>query len=590
MSRTLLLCFIHGFKGDDDTFQNFPLDLKKEVSQKLPDHNVESVVFPKYETKGELKQSTELFLDWLKERVMEVRKAHSEQPWPPNDRSVGVILVAHSMGGFVAADSLFSVLNDRLSKEKPDDHIYPPIQGILTFDTPFNGLARSMFVYGAFSNYQKVSSVFNVMTALSAAPAGLGKMAMKRSAAVLPAARSSRPAWKGWQLIALRTGTVGAIAAGGVTAYIHREKIMEGVRNMRNLNKESMKEGVKGGYQSSVDALSQGLAYINRGNVGKSFEYLSEHFTFVGSLMKQQELNRRLERMGELKGVGIHNFYCSLGENGVWSGGYFVPERTFCAVPDKDHLAHPLFSRQVIKEIEDEVQAHMSMFHPEKNEKYQSMTEEASNYVVRWFNDDSPIEDDPKFAVPPPPEPIEQPVETDADGTQIPKTEEIAKAEKAETGEEPQQKAEDDGGEDRGDLPSPLDIAAAASMVPLPDDDDAAPATLQTEGGDDDEQKRTYMRYLFGVAQSAGTGLASYVPRQMPDMPQMPQMPNMPSGPSFKSFIPTQMPSMPSVNVWGKKQQQQSSDASQETPAATEAQKETPAAAPAVAAESEAAK
>ncbi|KAK7959215.1 uncharacterized protein PG986_004069 [Apiospora aurea] len=590
MSRTLLLCFIHGFKGDDDTFQNFPLDLKKEVSTKLPDHNVESVVFPKYETKGELKQSTELFLDWLKERVMEVRKAHSEKPWPPNDRSVGVILVAHSMGGFVATDSLFSVLNDRLAHEEHDDHIYPPIQGMLTFDTPFNGLARSMFVYGAFSNYQKVSSVFNVMTALSAAPAGLGKMAMKRSAAVIPAARSSRPAWKGWQLIALRTGTVGAIAAGGVTAYIHREKIMEGVRNMRNLNKESMKEGVKEGYQSSVDALSQGLAYINRGNVGKSFEYLSEHFTFVGSLMKQQELNRRLERMGELKGVGIHNFYCSLGENGVWSGGYFVPERTFCAVPDRDHLAHPLFSRQVIRKVEDEVQAHMSMFHPDKNEKYQSMTEEASNYVVRWFNDDSPIEDDPKFAAPPPPEPIEQPVETDADGTQIPKTEEIAKAEKAEEGDESKTQAEGDDGADRGDLPSPLDIAAAASMVPLPDDDDAAPATLQAEGGDDEEQKRTYMRYLFGVAQSAGTGLASYVPRQMPDMPQMPGMPQMPSGPSFKSFIPTQMPSMPSVNAWGKKHHQKSSDASQESAVETEVPKETPAAAPAVAAESETSK
>lgn len=53
-----------GEQGDDDTFQNFPLDLKKEVSKKLPEHIVESVVFPKYETKGELKQSTELFLDW----------------------------------------------------------------------------------------------------------------------------------------------------------------------------------------------------------------------------------------------------------------------------------------------------------------------------------------------------------------------------------------------------------------------------------------------------------------------------------------------------------------------------------------------
>lgn len=34
----------------------------------------------------------------LKERVMDMRKKKSEKPWPANDRDVGVILVAHSMG------------------------------------------------------------------------------------------------------------------------------------------------------------------------------------------------------------------------------------------------------------------------------------------------------------------------------------------------------------------------------------------------------------------------------------------------------------------------------------------------------------
>jgi hypothetical protein len=157
--------------------------------------------------------------------------------------------------GFVAADALFSVLNDRITDEQDENSpIFPLIQGILTFDTPYNGLARSMFVYGAFSNYQKVSSVFNVMTAITAAaPSTLSKMAFNRSAASLPAARSSNPAWKSWQLIAVKTGTVGAIAAGGVAAYMHRKEILEGVKSMRNLNKDTVKEG----YQQSVDALGQ---------------------------------------------------------------------------------------------------------------------------------------------------------------------------------------------------------------------------------------------------------------------------------------------------------------------------------------------
>lgn len=34
----------------------------------------------------------------VKGKVMEIRKAKLSNPWPPEDRNVGVILVAHSMG------------------------------------------------------------------------------------------------------------------------------------------------------------------------------------------------------------------------------------------------------------------------------------------------------------------------------------------------------------------------------------------------------------------------------------------------------------------------------------------------------------
>ncbi|KAI0466500.1 hypothetical protein F4859DRAFT_526600 [Xylaria cf. heliscus] len=553
MPRTLLLCFLHGFKGNDDTFRTFPDDLKTQVAKQLPDDNVESVVYPKYETKGELGQCSVAFLEWLKERVMDVRKARCEKPWPPHDRDVGVILVAHSMGGFVASDTLFLILNEKLSTSSSEDRdtpIFPLIQGIMTFDTPFNGLARSMFVYGAFSNYQKVSSVFNVMTALSAAPAAFGKTAFRRTAAGLPSkGTSSNPAWKGWQLVAVRTGTVGAIAAGGVAAYMHRRQIMEGMKSMRNLNKESVKEG----YQQGLDTISQGLAYINRGNVGRSFEYLSDHFTFVGALLKQQELARRLERMALLRGVGIHDYYTSLGENGMWSGGYFVPERTFCAVPSKDHQAYHIFSRRIIKNVDDEVQAHMSMFIRDKNDEYEQMTEEAANLVVRWFNDDSDIVDDPKF-VEPSPEPIQQPVTTTPDGQEIPKTDDIMGGPGSTT--EGLAGAQDDGIEIPDE--SPLDITAAAAAVPLPDDDEEVPSVAGTS----DTEKSNYMRYLMGIAQQAGTGVKSYVPTKMPEMP---------SGSSFKSFVPRSMPQMPqipsiprpTVNIFGKKQQQGASNSAE---------------------------
>ncbi|KAJ2985109.1 hypothetical protein NUW58_g5712 [Xylaria curta] len=527
MPRTLLLCFLHGFKGDDDTFRTFPADLKAQVAKQLPEENVESVVYPKYETKGELGQCSTAFLSWLKERVMDVRKARCEKPWPPNDREVGVILVAHSMGGFVASDTLFLVLNERLAESEGSSlPIFPLIQGILTFDTPFNGLARSMFVYGAFSNYQKVSSVFNVMTALG----------------------TSNPAWKGWQLVAVRTGTVGAIAAGGVAAYMHRRQIVEGMRSMRNLNKESVKEG----YQQSVDTISQGLAYINRGNVGRSFEYLSDHFTFVGALLKQNELARRLERMALLEGIGIHDYYTSLGENGMWSGGYFVPERTFCAVPGTEHRAYHLFERRIITNVDDEVQAHVSMFIRDKNDKYEQMTQEASNLVVRWFTDDSDIFDDPKFAEPVS-DPVEQPVTTTPEGQEIPKTDGILGSSDSAT--EELTSAKDDGFEIPDE--SPLDITAAAAAVPLPDDDEDVPPVADTS----EARKSNYMRHLMEIAQQAGTGVKSYVPTKMPEMP---------SGPSFTSFVPRsmpqmpQMPSIPTVNIFGKKKEPQEANNAEE--------------------------
>ncbi|KAI3328767.1 hypothetical protein F4824DRAFT_516990 [Ustulina deusta] len=545
MPRTLLLCFLHGFKGSDDTFRTFPEDLKTQVTKQLPEDNVEAVVYPKYETKGELGQCSTAFLSWLKERVMDVRKARCEKPWPPHDREVGVILVAHSMGGFVASDTLFLILNERLAaaeKEASDSDlpIFPLIQGILTFDTPFNGLARSMFVYGAFSNYQKVSSVFNVMTALSAAPAAFGKTAFRRNAASLPSRGSSNPAWRGWQLVAVRTGTVGAIAAGGVAAYMHRQQIVDGMRSMRNLNKESVKEG----YQQGVDTISQGLAYINRGNVGRSFDYMSDHFTFVGALLKQQELAQRLERMALLKGIGIHDYYASLGENGMWSGGYFVPERTFCAIPSKDHQAYRLFSRRIIKHVDDEVQAHMSMFIRDKNDEYDQMTQEASNLIIRWFTDDSGIVDDPKF-IEPSPEPVEQPVTTTPDGQEIPMTDGITGSPDLTTGI--LTGSEDDGIEIPDE--SPLDITAAAAAIPLPDDDEDVPPVADTK----EAQNSNYMRYLMGIAQQAGTGVKSYVPTKMPEMP---------AGPSFKSFVPRSMPQLPqmpsiprpSVGIFSRKQ------------------------------------
>ncbi|CAK7211002.1 hypothetical protein SCUCBS95973_000982 [Sporothrix curviconia] len=664
MPRILLLCFVHGFKGGDNTFRSFPDDLKDAVSALVPDHDcVETVVYPRYETKGELAAASQTFLEWLKARVMDVRKAHLDTPWPPNDRQVGVVLVAHSMGGFVAADALCLALDEQKAAQeeaeasgKSEDGsgaprlpapppLFPPIQGLLALDTPYNGLSRSMFVYGAFSNYSKVQTVFNVMTAVAAGPMALGRLALSRAARPTASSSGSRSsssssstaAWKMWQLVAVRTGTVGAIAAGGVAAYTHRKSIMAGVDRVRRGWKAGEAEAEVGSdgetasaekgaanasasdgeakkrlslresYQSGVDAIGQGLAYINRRNVGASFAWLSAHFTFVGALLKQTELNHRLQRLAGLRGgLGVHDLYVSLGANGYWSGGYFVPERTFCAIPEAtgdkkerktsgekegekentgedDELVSALFERWTMQNCDDEVQAHISMFKRDKNTEYDAMAARAAQLVAGWFANEEPVVDtmgplrvaeasDQSTAATAAPATEEDVICVTDEGVEI-VTQSDAQAQDMEKA------VDNEGLSDE----SPIDIAATASLMERAQGGEdttagtadkggsaekgssAASAIVIDDDGDDDDggastitpipadDRASYLRHLLSVAQNASTGLkrvsewSSQLPAKMPRidglaMPSMPKMPDMPNMASMPKSASTLIP------------------------------------------------
>lgn len=56
-AELLLLVFIHGFKGTDETFKEFPERLEHMLSETIPDVTVESRVFPAYEVWIHIAQS-----------------------------------------------------------------------------------------------------------------------------------------------------------------------------------------------------------------------------------------------------------------------------------------------------------------------------------------------------------------------------------------------------------------------------------------------------------------------------------------------------------------------------------------------------
>jgi hypothetical protein len=346
----------------------------------------------------------------------------------------------------VAADTLFSILDDmpatNESAEQEQRLIFPLIQGVLSFDTPYNGLARSMFVYGAFSQYQKVSSIWNIMSAVSAGIAGgsAAVSASRTSNALAKPAQSgpSKTAWKLWQTIAVRSGTAGAIAAGGVAAYMNREKIK---KSIASFDKDTLGQG--------YNTLGQGLAYINQESLGRGFAWISSHLKFVSALMRQEEMKQRLLRLGALEGVGLANMYSSLGENGTWTGGYFVPERTFCAVPSADEKAGKFFFREVNTATDDEINAHSSMFRPEKNDGYTKLVNDARDKVISWFKDDTRLVD-----------PLRR--TTDQPEQETPQTDNYSDVENLSEVE--------DSVLANADL-SPVDLAAMAAEIPLPEDD-----------------------------------------------------------------------------------------------------------------------
>lgn len=48
-SDLLLVIFIHGFKGTDNTFKGFPQRLQHVLSETVDNVTIESIVFPAYE-------------------------------------------------------------------------------------------------------------------------------------------------------------------------------------------------------------------------------------------------------------------------------------------------------------------------------------------------------------------------------------------------------------------------------------------------------------------------------------------------------------------------------------------------------------
>ncbi|KAG8631536.1 hypothetical protein KVT40_000676 [Elsinoe batatas] len=449
MRKTLLLVFIHGFKGGDNTFEKFPEHLRVLVSDLLPKLNVLSVVYPKFETRGELHDCVAKFKEWLQNKVIDLEVA-AGTPSPTIDPSVRVALIGHSMGGIVAAETLLSIVRDepvpsvprpstnrtnsstatnsttnntsttsaspnlaapdpleRATSAPPPSHptipspdnspsppsspttfLFPYIQAILSFDTPYLGIHPGVIAHGAEAHYNTASAAYTAYNQASKFFGGGAKSAPKYDPSkALPAAGNNASAsggGAGWGKYAMFAGGAAALAAGAAGAYYGREHITTG------------------------------------------WKWAGEHLSFVGCLARGAEMTARIEemvRLSERHEIGFVDFYTVLGKKAGKVGQVVGEERTFCVVPKEKGRQvgakegkgsgresggeSPAKKRKVEtrKEVdggkakgkglwveavntksEDEITAHRAMFTPGDNPGYYKMSEQARNLLVGWVD------------------------------------------------------------------------------------------------------------------------------------------------------------------------------------------------------------
>ncbi|KAL3964586.1 hypothetical protein ACCO45_001590 [Purpureocillium lilacinum] len=360
MKKTLVLCFIHGFKGGEETFgadYQFTRDLRDAVAHKLPKVDVRVLVYPKYETRGDLGQ--------LEEKVIDLEVA-AGTPSPTVDPSVRTILIGHSMGGIVAAEMVIALASEKPiysedGIQKNDDGgssggkpfnalMFPYVQGVLAFDTPYLGISPGVVAHGAegqYQNYQAAAATLSQLSGLGAVSGG--RLARPPAAQALARLRPSqhRPSpssssssqWGKWGKVAMFAGAAGAVAAGGAAAWANRDQITTG------------------------------------------WTWASSHLEFVGSLARPEELKKRVRgmvRLSEELDVGFANLYTRLGKAAPSKtvsmvGTVLGPDRTFCNLPKKMDAGGVARGR---------------MFEPGENPAYEALADNAAGLIEGWLQNE----------------------------------------------------------------------------------------------------------------------------------------------------------------------------------------------------------
>lgn len=91
----MLVVYIHGFYGNDQSFRSFPAHVHNYLRDALAySHAVHTKIYPRYKTYRAIEVARDNFSAWLE---------------PHESPTTDVILVGHSMGGILAGEVVLAV-------------------------------------------------------------------------------------------------------------------------------------------------------------------------------------------------------------------------------------------------------------------------------------------------------------------------------------------------------------------------------------------------------------------------------------------------------------------------------------------------
>jgi hypothetical protein len=196
----------------------------------------------------------------LQEQINEIKRAKETV-----ESMVKILLIGHSMGGIVAADTVLSMLDD-------NDPLYTDILGILAYDTPYFGLNPSAIRRNVSSRVNQVSSA--VTSAREWIPQSL--FAAKPTQENAFAATPTKSNWG--RLAKFAVAGVATVAAVGAASYFAKDPIVN-------------------------------------------------HLQFVSALYKSDELATRMRRVYSMSSIGFVVFYTVINTTDYTDGTFcIIPE------------------------------------------------------------------------------------------------------------------------------------------------------------------------------------------------------------------------------------------------------------------------